>query len=584
MRTAFSKIYFFNPKQLPQYSNEQKRIQRLLLINYFLVFSIPVIIINDIILAITGDEPYTFEKYPVLIYWFFTLLALWLTKRKMYLGSKLIVVFFTLVFISSYSITGYVIGEHFLWQPIAVLGISVIPYLVFDVNREKTWLIISFFTFLIYIILHDQIMLSGTWDDNIGRVYDRLDTNPFIHTTVKVIIFFFLVSVVFYSLRLSDHQHTLTEKANESLKKTSDNLERLNAELQAQRNAINNSASMLIVDASEKIISVNDNFLRASGYDQNQLVGNQFSDLVVRGQDRAFYDDIISTVQGGKVWRGEIRLPDSGNNYFWMETAISNIYDSDNSSRGILVIMFNISNLKNHEERLERLNLEKDRILYAVAHDLKNPLLNFKALLDIVNSGNMTEEEQQKIFKLMTRDCEHSVNLISELLDIGRLEDEKYVLEKKPAGLHQFLEKAMERFDQSVENKKIRLVKEFESKVDTVEINENEFVRVIYNLLSNAIKFTPQGGEITVTTRSVDGKKVEIAISDTGVGISEELLPIIFDKFSKAGRKGIKGEKSTGLGMWIVRHIVKLHGGQISVESQEYKGTKFTIVLPVSGD
>jgi two-component system sensor histidine kinase VicK len=98
--------------------------------------------------------------------------------------------------------------------------------------------------------------------------------------------------------------------------------------------------------------------------------------------------------------------------------------------------------------------------------------------------------------------------------------------------------------------------------------------------MSNAFKFTSDGGEVNVSTRNLEKDKVSIEIADTGVGISQELLPIIFDKFSKAGRKGINGEKSTGLGMWIAKHIVKLHEGKISVTSKEYEGTTFTIHLP----
>jgi two-component system sensor histidine kinase VicK len=97
--------------------------------------------------------------------------------------------------------------------------------------------------------------------------------------------------------------------------------------------------------------------------------------------------------------------------------------------------------------------------------------------------------------------------------------------------------------------------------------------------MSNAVKFTPEAGEITVTTRQLN-RQISIDIRDTGVGIASELLPIIFDKFSKAARLGVQGEKSTGLGMWIVKHIVHLDGGEITVQSKVGQGTLFTITLP----
>ena len=242
MRSIFKKIYFFNLDLLPKYSNTQKRVQRLLLINYFLVFSVPIIIINDLVLAIFGIQAYTFEKYPVLIFWIINLFALFLTKKKKYFLSKLIIIFIPLIFISSYSISGYIIGEHFLWQPIMVLGLSIIPFLVLDFKSEKVWLIIAFLSFFFYIIFHNSIMLFGA-EGEFASVFNRLNTTPFIYTAVRIIIFLFLTLIIYYSIRLNDHQQLINEQINASLLKTSNHLETVNAELQAHRNAINNSAS-----------------------------------------------------------------------------------------------------------------------------------------------------------------------------------------------------------------------------------------------------------------------------------------------------------------------------------------------------
>lgn len=579
MRKLLNSIYFFNLSQLPKYSNQQKRIQRLKLIIYFLVFSVPVIILNDIILAITGEQPYTFEKFPVIVFWLIMLIALYFNKKHYFLFSKLIIIFIPLAFITTYSLTGYIIGEHFLWQPIMVLGISVIPYLVLDFKTEKKWILISFFTFLVYTVFHDQIMLYGTNDNAFASVYNRLNTTPFIYNSVRIIIFLFLSTTIYYSVRLNDHQQLLNEKINISLKQTSDYLEKVNAELHAQRNAINKAASMLIFDRNHKIVSVNKDFLDLSGFQEDQLIGQSLPHLLSTYYDEDFLFSINRELDAGKVWRGELKLKDNVGGYFWMETAISNINDSKNRKNGLLVIMFNITKLKDDEQRLERLNHEKDRILYAVAHDLKNPLLNFKSLLNLIQSGAVSKEEEEKVYGLMARDCDHSTNLIEELLDIGRLEDERYVLTKAPVNLNNFIDNVLKDVEEQSDGK-IKLIKAYDDTISLVNLNEREFIRVIYNLMSNAFKFTPDGGEVKIVTRSLGKEKVGIEISDTGVGISKELLPIIFDKFSKAGRKGLKGEKSTGLGMWIVKHIVKLHDGEISVHSREYEGTTFNIVLP----
>ena len=579
MKSIFKKLYFFNFDLLPKYSNDQKRIQRLLLINYFFVFAVPVIIANDLVLALTGDQAYTIEKYPVLIFWMICLFALYLTKKKSFFASKLITTFASIGFISSYALTGYIIGEHFLWQPIMLMGISIIPFLIFDFNKEKGWLILAFIICLVYIIFHNNIMLFGS-DENFARVFNRLNTTPFIYTTVKILIFLFVTFIVYYSIRLNDHQQVINEQISKSLAQTGEYLGNVNSELQAHRNAINNSASLLIANDQQSIESVNDIFLVDSGYSQEDLSGKPLFDILLAYYDKSQYETILQKLWSQNTWRGDLKLKQKNGDHFWMQTAISTIYNQEKEHKGFLVIMFNITDLKKHEERLEKLNHEKDRILYAVAHDLKKPLMNFKALVDLIQAGHIKQEEQEGIFKLMSKDCDHSTNLITELLEIGRLEDENYVLTKTKVDLAVFVKKSIERFEQEATSKKIKLISSFDKSITSADINENEFVRVIYNLMTNSIKFTPVGGEISVKTKAMDDNSISIIISDTGIGISKDLLPVIFDKFSKAGRVGINGEKSTGLGMWIVKHIIRLHGGNISVKSQEMKGTTFTILLP----
>jgi PAS domain S-box-containing protein len=422
-------------------------------------------------------------------------------------------------------------------------------------------------------------MLAGT-DDHYRLIFKDINTTPFIYYAVRIIIFLFLNFIIYYSIRLNEHQQLFNERINKSLLNTGNHLEAVNAELQAQRNAINNSASLIITDELEQIITANNNFLAISGYALDELKGKTPVFLLSEFYDEVYIKNITKTIESGNIWRGELKNRRKDGSHFWMQTAISTIYDSNKKQKGYLSMMFDITKLKSDEERLEKINYEKDRILYAVAHDLKNPLINFKTLLDMIKSGSVEEEEEQEIFRILGQDCDHSIDLIAELLEIGRLEDENFVLTKDTVELNSFLDQSLRQHEQAALKKDIKLIKAFDKNIGTIKINEKEFIRVIHNLISNATKFTPSGGNIKIETKHVTDNEISIEISDSGIGISKELLPIIFDKFSKAGRRGVNGEKSTGLGMWIVKHIVGLHGGEISVMSRENKGTTFTIILP----
>lgn len=581
-KSSFRDLHFFNINKLPKYSIQEKRIQRLLIIVHFFVFSVPIIIISDTYLALAGKQDYTSEKYPVIVFWISCLVAFWCTKNGKYLIAKLIVIFGPLIFISSYSAMGQIIGEHFLWQPILLIGLSIIPYLILDYQTEKVWIIIAFLSFLLYNLFHDQILLAGA-GESYSKVFTRLNTTPFIYHTVRMLIFLFLSGIIYYSVRFNDKQQLIAEEMNESLVKARNYLEEVNAELQAHRKAIDTSASLVITDSQQRIDAANDDFLTSTGYGMVELNGQFFPEILYNKEEQDYFPAILKTIKTGKVWRGELRVRQKEGQFVWMNTAISVIEGPDEKQKRFLYLMFNITPLKDHEERLEKLNHEKDRILYAVAHDLKNPLLNLKALVNLLQSGAMREKEIQEIFRLMTKECDHSTNLIAELLEIGRLEDNNFVMTKSPTILHQFIEKSLTQFEQTAAKKKISFKTLFDPAINTIDINEMEFTRVAYNLISNAIKFTPDGGEILLATKYVDkdnNRYVSIEITDNGVGISMDLLPIIFDKFSKASRAGVSGEKSTGLGMWIVKHIVELHGGEITVNSHENSGTTFTILLP----
>ncbi len=582
MKSILYNLYLFNLEKLPKYNNQEKRLQRLLAIIYCFVFSIPIVILSDTYLAITGKQDYTFEKYPVIIFWTLNLLALWSVKNGRYLIGKLIVIFVPLIFISSYSAMNQIIGEHFLWQPILLIGLSIIPYLILDYKTEKGWIIAAFISFLLYNIFHDQILKAGSDVDYI-KAYNELNTTPFIYYTVRLLIFFFLSGIIYYAIRFNDRQQLIAEEMNDSLVKTGKYLEEVNAELYAHRKAIDTSSSLVITNNKHCIESANDDFLTLTGYDSIELNGRYLPDIFFDDEERGFFSSILPEIEANKIWRGELKIRQKGRKWIWMNTAISTISGPDERQKRFLFLMFNITPLKDHEEQLEKLNHEKDRILYAVAHDLKNPLLNLKALVNLLQSGAIRENEVNEVFRLMTKECDHSTNLMAELLEIGRLEDNRFVMAKSPTILKQFLEKALLQFEKTASKKKITFKTSFDPDINTVDINEMEFTRVAYNLLSNALKFTPEGGEVRLVTRYVEktnDRYVSIEISDTGVGISMDLLPIIFDKFSKASRAGIGGEESTGLGMWIVKHIVELHGGEINVSSRENTGTTFTILLP----
>lgn len=242
---------------------------------------------------------------------------------------------------------------------------------------------------------------------------------------------------------------------------------------------------------------------------------------------------------------------------------------------------FTLEREQSHE-KLWALNESKNRILATVVHDLRSPIQSIQGAMTVMKLqlDDALNQQDKELFGMINQSCDKTINLINELLEISVLEDENYKLPLEAIHINEFIEDATQLLKTRAAEKGLSFeLKLAETEKVVLDINKQKFVRVIENLVSNALKFTPSGGKIKIETFTTEANLL-LWISDTGIGIPEALLSSIFNKFSKARRLGLQGEKSTGLGMSIVKQIIELHQGQIEVESIENEGTTFKIILP----
>ncbi len=239
-----------------------------------------------------------------------------------------------------------------------------------------------------------------------------------------------------------------------------------------------------------------------------------------------------------------------------------------------------VRELKRQKFKLEQLNESKDRVMAAVAHDIRTPLTAIQMAVQMLKLDipNLTAE-QAGMLKIAADACKRSEALIQELLEISLLESEEYQVDRELTRLEQYFANVLAPFKWQADEKQIDLKCTVQPSDLSAEIDRSKFSRVIGNLVTNALKFTPESGRIDVRTYKTDDHIV-LEIRDTGIGIPAQLKEVIFDKFSTARRLGTHGETSTGLGMSIVKAIVEKHGGRIWLESQEGAGTVFYVSLP----
>lgn len=223
----------------------------------------------------------------------------------------------------------------------------------------------------------------------------------------------------------------------------------------------------------------------------------------------------------------------------------------------------------------------KDKFVNIVSHELRTPLTALRETVAQVYEGLLGPvNDSQKEFLEMTLSAVDRMNRTSsELLDLARMESGKEELNKEPFDLMALAKEIMNQFSASAQKKNLELNRAFASDSSlTVSANRDKIARVFINLLNNALKFTEAGViEIAVKDR---GDEVESSVRDTGIGITAEDLPKVFDKFEQFGKKNKTSDQGSGLGLSISREIITLHRGKIWVESEPGKGSRFAFTLP----
>ena len=186
------------------------------------------------------------------------------------------------------------------------------------------------------------------------------------------------------------------------------------------------------------------------------------------------------------------------------------------------------------------------------------------------------DDENQDYLQIIKASCEKAVNIINDLLETANNDMSKN-FELEATELNKFLSVIVDEWKKN-KNDQVNILFYRAKQPVYAFINKEKMQRAMDNLISNAVKFSDEADNIEILLKELNGE-IFIDIKDFGVGIPADLLPYIFDRFSKASRKGIRGEESVGLGLSIVHQIIQKHGGEINVDSAEKQGTNFTIKL-----
>ncbi|MFL5660982.1 MAG: ATP-binding protein [Ktedonobacteraceae bacterium] len=307
-------------------------------------------------------------------------------------------------------------------------------------------------------------------------------------------------------------------------------------------------------------------------------------------QDQAIIQLVQESIQSGKVRRGEYVQSSSG--LAWKVSVSPLEHESqviDQSQQDVhcytyfAVVIEDLTELR----RMERVRRD---FIANISHELRTPLASVRLLAETLEEAIDTDRDKAQVFlEKIETEVMHLTGLVTELLELSRIESGLVPMVIEPVEAGQLVREVMARMLPQAQRHRVTLRTEIHQGHSLVGADSKQIARVLVNLIHNAIKFTPSGGVVTIGTRLQPGGRAQsFFVQDTGVGIHQEELSRIFERFYKADRARSKsdfigpGGGGSGLGLSIARHVVEAHGGRINGESTPGKGSTFTFTLPVT--
>ncbi|MCX8056175.1 MAG: PAS domain-containing sensor histidine kinase [Ignavibacteria bacterium] len=429
------------------------------------------------------------------------------------------------------------------------------------------------FAYLNHLPKWDWYLVVKTDQDNIIGELKKIYIGIF-GTILGVTITFILLmtTIVKQERKKFELEKEFLQKQKELIKKQYDNITK-----------IANDA-IIITDSQNRIIDFNDKFIEFYKISNPENFSLNFYDYLSDALKEQWQDYLRSIKENNGLVFEAVHKTATGEVF---NVQVSAKFIDIEGNEYLIQIIRDFEERKRIEDELraskqkaEESDKLKSNFLSMMSHEVRTPINIILGALDILKS-NLNEDlikKNEHLFDMISRNGRRLLTLISDIIDISRIESNELKLEFIIRNVESLILDVVAEYEQVAKNKGLEIVTNFKATNPYVRIDEVRFLQIISNLISNAIKFTSQGG-ITITTENFDDT-IHISVKDTGIGIPKHALNEIFKMFRQAHEGYGRNYEGAGLGLTITQKLTKMMGGEITVESEVNRGSTFTLIFP----
>ena len=371
-------------------------------------------------------------------------------------------------------------------------------------------------------------------------------------------------------------------RANDEIGELAAAMDHLSGEIKEKKARVDSEAAKLdmvlsgmlegviVTDKSGEIISMNPSLRKLFLIDTQSIAGKRPLEVIRNNSVQDMADRILKQKERLATQEITIAFPEEK---ILKVNAVPII--SSGELEGAILVFHDITELR----RLEKVRQE---FVANVSHELRTPISSIKGYAETLLEGAIDDQDNARDFlNIIYQDSQRLAALIDDLLDLSKIESGKLKMVFLNYPANALIIKCAAVMENQAKAKAITIKLEIPDNLAQIKVDETRFSQVMINLLDNAVKYTPEKGTVNISARP-EGNYLQIDISDTGIGIPEQDIPRIFERFYRVDKARSRELGGTGLGLSIVKHIVQAHGGQVWVKSEPGRGSTFSFTIPLA--